>query len=105
MPKLELTLNEIPINQPHGLEHDGQPIVLIRQGDSVSAFVDRCPHAGWKLSEGDLYDGVIECPGHSWEFHGHDGKCITVPAHCLTSLNVQVQNDAVCIEWEDDPDE
>jgi len=29
---------------------------------------DRCPHAGYSLSAGDLDGTLILCPGHSWDF-------------------------------------
>jgi nitrite reductase/ring-hydroxylating ferredoxin subunit len=43
-------------------------IGLYRVGERVYAMDDRCPHAGYPLSQGDLVGTVVVCPGHAWEF-------------------------------------
>lgn len=34
-----------------------------------------CPHAGSDLSEADIVDGQIVCPGHRWHFELGTGEC------------------------------
>jgi nitrite reductase/ring-hydroxylating ferredoxin subunit len=57
---------------------------VVRRGDEVRGFVDRCPHAGMPLSmapdryltrEGDL----ILCASHGALFRPEDGVCIGGP--------------------------
>ena len=57
---------------------------VVRMGDAVYGYVDRCPHAGWPLAftpdkyltrEGDL----ILCAGHGALFRLDDGFCIGGP--------------------------
>ncbi len=44
--------------------------------DGVSYEVQRfCPHAGSDLSEAELVDGQIICPGHRWHFDLATGRC------------------------------
>ncbi|WP_280189534.1 aromatic ring-hydroxylating dioxygenase subunit alpha [Delftia sp. PS-11] len=65
---------------PLGVQLLGQSLVLWRgpQGQ-VSAFVDRCPHRGARLSMGRVENGHLECPYHGWQFAG-SGQCTRVPA-------------------------
>jgi nitrite reductase/ring-hydroxylating ferredoxin subunit len=61
----------------------GFSVVLFRAGESVCAFVNRCPHAGIALNFGDdvfcLYDSDGErdviCPHHSALFRLPEGVC------------------------------
>jgi len=46
---------------------------------AVSAFDDRCPHRGARLSLGHVRDGRLQCAYHGWCFD-HDGHCVHVPA-------------------------
>ena len=56
----------------------GTPIVLVRMDGAVRAFVDRCPHRNYPLSDGRLRNGLLECPYHGWGFAA-DGACALVP--------------------------
>jgi nitrite reductase/ring-hydroxylating ferredoxin subunit len=88
MRHIDLDLNHIPEGRPIRVEEGRLGIVLIRQGDRITAFEDACPHAQWRLSDGELIDGRLECPGHGWEFSPHSGQCITVPAYCLKAVPI-----------------
>jgi nitrite reductase/ring-hydroxylating ferredoxin subunit len=70
---------------------------VVRRGDEVTGFVDRCPHMGFPLAqeldryltrEGDL----ILCSWHGALFKPDDGKCIGGPCagHALTPWPVEV---------------
>ena len=57
---------------------------VVRRGERVFGYEDRCPHAGWPLSmapdkyltrEGDL----ILCAGHGALFRFEDGLCVGGP--------------------------
>jgi nitrite reductase (NADH) small subunit len=101
MPRIERKLNEIPFDRPFRLEHSATPIVLIRKGDSVAAYLDRCPHAQWPVSEGEIENGILHCPGHGWEFDVLTGRCVNAPAYSLKGFSVIVSTDNVVIEWND----
>jgi nitrite reductase/ring-hydroxylating ferredoxin subunit len=91
MPIIELPLAELSEAAPTRIELDGQPIVLVRSGDQVFAYNDKCPHAFWPLSEGSLNNSVLECPGHGWEFDIKTGRCLTTPDYCLVAVPVTVE--------------
>lgn len=46
---------------------------LFRVGDEIHAMENRCPHAGYPLSEGTLTGPVVVCPEHGWEFDVRTG--------------------------------
>jgi len=83
------------------VSHQGVPLVVIRTRGEVFAYHDRCPHAFWPLSEGTLSNGVLECPGHGWEFDVATGRCLNAPANCLTPVAVTVVGDTVRLQWKE----
>jgi len=57
---------------------------VVRRGDTVTGYVDRCPHAGWPLAQRlDDYltpDGaLIACDWHGALFEIDTGFCIAGP--------------------------
>lgn len=100
MPCLEIKLDDIPLEIPVRLKHDGAAIVVIQTRNGVSAFHDRCPHAQWPVSDGEIVDGILVCPGHGWQFNMNTGQCLNSPTYQLKPLSVVVYNDSIHIEWE-----
>jgi nitrite reductase/ring-hydroxylating ferredoxin subunit len=100
MPHIELKLDDIPLEKPVRLQQDGLAMVVIRSGKGVSAFHDRCPHAQWPVSEGEMIGGILVCAGHGWLFNVTTGQCLNSPAYQLKPLSVVVYNDSVHIEWD-----
>jgi nitrite reductase/ring-hydroxylating ferredoxin subunit/uncharacterized membrane protein len=77
---------------------DGQkvPLVLLKQGNVISALSATCPHWGGPLDEGKLIDGengekIVECPWHASQFSMEDGSVCQGPAAMpVTSYEVRV---------------
>jgi 3-phenylpropionate/trans-cinnamate dioxygenase ferredoxin subunit len=60
---------------------DGSVVCLVRTGDEVYAIGDRCSHADFPMSEGDMVDDhVIECPLHGAQFDVRTGGALELPA-------------------------
>jgi 3-phenylpropionate/trans-cinnamate dioxygenase ferredoxin subunit len=61
---------------------DGHRIALVRIGDDFYAVGDRCSHADYSLSEGevDVHERTIECPKHGSTFSVVSGEPDTLPA-------------------------
>jgi nitrite reductase/ring-hydroxylating ferredoxin subunit len=60
---------------------NGENLVLWRSHLGLSsAWSDRCPHRGMRLSLGASYGETLVCPYHGWNF-GTDGHCHHIPAH------------------------
>jgi len=100
MPKIELAIDALPFDRPFRIEASDPPLVAIRTADFIRVFVDRCPHAHWPLSEGEVQNGVLQCIGHGWEFEIETGLCLTVPVCSLTPLPVSLHEDRISIEVE-----
>jgi len=101
MPRIDVPVDQIPQAVPLRFEQAGTAIVVVRAGDRIAAFLDRCPHADWPLSEGEVIDGVLQCQGHGFEFDIASGRCINSPVHELKPLSVRRSDDRVQIEWDD----
>ncbi len=82
-------------------ETAGRPIVIVRRGDRVWAYVNRCPHFSVPL---DFVPGnvscyrsqVLMCAHHSALFRFDDGRCIDGPCKgaSLDSVPVEIDCDA-----------
>jgi 3-phenylpropionate/trans-cinnamate dioxygenase ferredoxin subunit len=57
-------------------------IALVRIGDDFYAIGDRCSHADYSLSEGDVWEEEceLECPKHGSTFSLLTGEPQTLPA-------------------------
>lgn len=77
-------LDELPDPGALAFEAEGRRGFLVRSGETLSGFVDACPHTGASLSNGsDRYltrDGArILCLQHGAVFRLADGVCIAGP--------------------------
>jgi nitrite reductase (NADH) small subunit len=105
MPVIELSLSEIPVESLFRVERNGLSFVVFSTGGRVSAFVDVCPHAHWPLSDGEVQDSVVECPGHGWKFSLATGRCLNAPTYCLTPGQVKIEGDRVLLEFSQPADQ
>lgn len=65
----------------HAADTPVGPVALYAlPGGGLRALADRCPHAGARLSAGELSEGVLECPAHGSRFQLADGARIRGPA-------------------------
>ena len=101
---IEIALSDIPVNRPVRVEAGASGVVVVRSEAGVRAFEDSCPHAQWRLSDGDVIGNVLECPGHGWEFNTATGRCLNVPAYCLKAVTITTDGDLVRIEIADPRD-
>ena len=76
--------------------------LLVRLGDSVHGYVNRCPHAGHRLNfMPDRFltpDGtLILCQSHGARFDKATGECVAgpCPGEALTRLPIQVRDGTV----------
>lgn len=76
----------------------GRAIAVANVGGDFRACVNSCPHADGPLGEGSLEGGLLTCPYHGWQFDLETGACPTNPDVTLTTYDVQVVGDAVCVK-------
>ena len=73
-------IEEVPVGTGLKVEVAGHRIALFRVGDDVYGIGDRCSHAEASLSEGELFDEMVECPRHGSEFDVTTGTPHSLPA-------------------------
>jgi nitrite reductase/ring-hydroxylating ferredoxin subunit len=60
----------------------GRDLVVWRSGSGrLTAWDNRCPHRGMRLSFGFVRGEVLACLYHGWQFSAEDGRCRHIPAH------------------------
>jgi len=78
----------------------GHRIALVRIGDDFYAIGDRCSHADFSLSEGEVYEGEleIECWKHGSAFSLTTGEPQSLPAvKAVPVYEVRVEGDDVFV--------
>lgn len=88
--------SDIPPGKSVRVEHNGTPILLVRQGSQVYALAETCAHLGGPLSEGKLVGETISCPWHGSRYSIRDGHVIDGPSvHPQPCLETRVRNGQV----------
>ncbi len=59
---------------------DGPAVVVVRSDGVVYALADRCSHQDFPLSEGEIFDGGLECALHGSLFDLASGAPDSPPA-------------------------
>ena len=73
-------LDDLPDGRGVKVEVGEVEIAVFRIGDEVRAIGDRCSHAQASLSEGEIWDGEVECPRHGSPFDLVTGEPLGLPA-------------------------
>ncbi|MEU4626866.1 Rieske (2Fe-2S) protein [Actinoplanes sp. NPDC023801] len=73
-------LSSLPEGKPVARTVGDTAVLLFRQGDEITALIDRCSHEGGPLSEGSVSDGCVVCPWHGSTFRLSDGAVVHGPA-------------------------
>ncbi len=78
----------------------GEAVCLVRVGDEVFACEDRCSHAEFPMSDGEMVDDyVIECGLHGAQFDIRTGGVLELPAcEDLQMYEVKVARDDVLVK-------
>jgi nitrite reductase/ring-hydroxylating ferredoxin subunit/uncharacterized membrane protein len=91
--------SELKENAPHRVELNGDPVVLVRQGDTVHALGAVCSHFGGPLERGHIKDGTIVCPLHYSRFALKDGSVREGPTTApLPVYQVSISDGEVIVE-------
>jgi 3-phenylpropionate/trans-cinnamate dioxygenase ferredoxin subunit len=76
------SLDELDSGSARRFDVDGHRIAVVRIDDDVYAIGDRCSHADYSLSEGeiDADERTLECWKHGSTFSLETGEPLTLPA-------------------------
>lgn len=66
----------------------------------LSAFADRCPHRGMRLSHGFVRGEALSCIYHGWRY-GASGACLKIPAHPGLTPPPAIRAEACAVEEAD----
>jgi len=102
--KLEITaLDQLPRDRGVRVKVGDNRIAMFRIEDDVYAIGDVCSHAEASLSEGDVWDGAVECPRHGSEFSLETGVPSSLPATApVPTYEVSVEDGTVFLTMEDE---
>ncbi|MGH2443609.1 MAG: non-heme iron oxygenase ferredoxin subunit [Chloroflexota bacterium] len=91
---------EVAVGQGLRIEIDDVPVALWNVDGTFYATADTCTHEEASLSEGDLWDEVVECPLHGAQFDVRTGAVLSLPAiFPIGTYPVKVEGDAILVEW------
>jgi nitrite reductase/ring-hydroxylating ferredoxin subunit len=97
-------LEDLPASGSRGFAEasDGHGIFVVRKGNRVYGYRNRCPHTGapleWQPDQFLDFDGsFIQCALHGALFRIRDGYCLRGPCagQGLESVEVRVEGDRV----------
>ncbi|MFN8535488.1 MAG: non-heme iron oxygenase ferredoxin subunit [Dehalococcoidia bacterium] len=81
------------------VEVDGFPIALVKSEGTLYACQDTCTHEEASLSDGDVFNGLIECPLHGARFDLRTGAVRSLPAVIpLQVFEVTVEGDDILVK-------
>lgn len=76
--------------------------VVVRVGDEVCAYRNRCLHQDSPLAGGTVHDGVLVCPQHFWRYDAATGR-VTAGSARLDRFPVEIVDGDVIVELPDEP--
>jgi len=101
-------VDDVKLGSAHRVDVDGHRLCLVRLASTTSGGLDdwyvisdRCSHADYSLSEGDVWEEEreIECPKHGSTFSLLTGEPQTLPAtQPVPVYTVRVDGDDVYVE-------
>jgi 3-phenylpropionate/trans-cinnamate dioxygenase ferredoxin component len=62
------TTSDVPPGETRLFFVDAKPVLIAHQKDRYYAVDGICPHKGFELEGAVLWDGVVECPWHRYQY-------------------------------------
>ena len=75
-------------------------VLLLRQGDTVVAFEDRCAHLGIPMSTGRWEGDVLTCCVHGWTYNAKTGQGLIPKSARLHRYAVKVEDGKIWVDVE-----
>lgn len=81
-----------------GVEVEGRRVVLANVDGSVYGLEDRCSHAEYPLSTGELSGDRLQCAYHGAKFEVSSGRAVQMPAiRPVRSYDVEVRDEGIFV--------
>jgi 3-phenylpropionate/trans-cinnamate dioxygenase ferredoxin subunit len=92
------TTAQLPKDSVIYAEVDGKPVAVAFSRGKYYACQDTCTHEEASLSDGDVFDGIIECPLHGARFDLETGAVKSLPAVIpIPIYEVKVEGDDILV--------
>ena len=78
----------------------GRRVLLLRKGDTVVAFEDRCAHLGAPMSIGRWEGDVLTCCVHGWTYDAKTGQGLFPKSARLHRFAVKVEDGKIWVDVE-----
>jgi NADPH-dependent 2,4-dienoyl-CoA reductase/sulfur reductase-like enzyme/nitrite reductase/ring-hydroxylating ferredoxin subunit len=103
--KAGVPLAALAQNEPLLGHYDGEPAILVLQGDQIFATGAVCTHYSGPLDQGLVVGQTIRCPWHHARFDLNTGEAVGAPAlNPVSCFTVARQGDLVHITGKQTPD-
>lgn len=96
-----IKLSELPPGKGTRIEFNKKEIALFRQGNSVFAVQNQCPHQQAELADGYIKNNKLYCYLHHWAFDLSSGAYAFNQALKITMYDVRIENDQVLIAMDE----
>ncbi len=91
-------LVNLPEEKPIEVTVGDRKICLLRRGERIFAFSDRCPHAGAPLCTGHTdAKGHLVCPLHGYRFELSRGYNSSGEGYKLKTFGVEIRADGIFV--------
>lgn len=91
------TVEQLSHGEGLTVEVGGREYALFRVGDAFRCIDAACPHEGASLADGEIRDGAVVCPWHSWEFDLCTGCSVDPPGNKVAAYETLVEDGRVFI--------
>jgi toluene monooxygenase system ferredoxin subunit len=78
----------------------GRKLLLVRLGERVCAYADRCAHLGVELSSGKLEGHVLTCSAHHYQYDARTGQGINPRRVALSRFAVKIESGQILVDPE-----
>jgi toluene monooxygenase system ferredoxin subunit len=92
------TLADVWSGEMLGLCVDGRRLLLVRVGEALRAYEDRCAHQGVELSRGRLEGRVLTCSAHEWQYDVVTGESINPSGMTLRPLPLELREGEIHVD-------
>ncbi len=93
-----LALDDLWDGEMQAVAIGASKLLLIRVGDEVKAYADRCAHLGVPMSQGTLEGCVLTCSAHQYQYDARTGEGINPRTARLVSVPVRIEGGQILVE-------
>jgi NADPH-dependent 2,4-dienoyl-CoA reductase/sulfur reductase-like enzyme/nitrite reductase/ring-hydroxylating ferredoxin subunit len=97
-------LSEVPEGGQLLGHSNGEPVIVVRQGEEVFAMGATCTHYGGPLAEGLVVGDTVRCPWHHACFSLRTGEAVKAPAlNPIACYRVDREGDRIVVQEKVEP--